>query len=151
MTTVLSRRRLGELAWVYLLWPHGAHGASFRPDVEAAIVAHVGTRRQQVGRVHIDLPAVTEDGASVLIGISVDSPMSADDYVAALHLFATENPNPEVASLRFTPASGKADVILRIRLAKSQVVIAIAEMSDGSVFRAQKYTKVTIGGCAGAN
>jgi hypothetical protein len=48
----------------------------------------------------------------------------------------------------FTPASGRAVVSSRIRLADSQIVVAVAEMSDGSRYIARAPTKVAIGGCS---
>ena len=75
--------------------------------------------------------------------------MTADNYVKAVHLFADGNPTPAVASLYFTPMSGKAEASSRMRMAGTQNVVAVAEMSDGKVFRASQEVKVTIGGCGG--
>jgi sulfur-oxidizing protein SoxY len=66
-----------------------------------------------------------------------------------VHLYADGNPNPDVASFHFTEMSGKADVSTRIRLAKTQNVVAVAEMGDGSFMMAKAEIKVTIGGCGG--
>ena len=38
---------------------------------------------------------------------------------------------------------------LRMRLAKTQNVIAVARMADGKVYMDKKQVKVTIGGCGG--
>ena len=81
--------------------------------------------------------------------VEVESPMTEDDYVKAVHLFADGNPVPTVAKMNFTPRSGEAVASTRIRLAKTQKIHAVAEMSDGSFFTAAQEVKVTIGGCGG--
>ena len=75
--------------------------------------------------------------------------MTAENHVKAVHLMADGNPSPEVISFKFTPQSGRAEASTRMRLAQTQNVIAFAEMSDGSVYRAAQPVKVTIGGCGG--
>ncbi len=117
--------------------------------VAKAVMAKIGKKSQKSGRIKIELPQIAENGNTVPVGFEVESPMSDGDYVKAVHLFAEKNPSAEVATFRFTPGSGKAKVSTRMRLAKSQNVIAVAEMSDGSVYSAKKAVKVTIGGCGG--
>ena len=118
---------------------------------QAAIRKIIGDKVPEIGKVHLDISNVVENGASILAGVSVESPMTEKDYVKSVHLFTEANPSPEVVSFHFTPRSGKADVVTRIRLAKSQNVIAIAEMNDGAVYMHKKYVRVTIGGCGGGN
>ncbi len=101
------------------------------------------------GGVDLKTPIIAENGGDVPISVSVDSPMTAENYVRAIHLFAEENPTPITSSFYFTPFSGRAWVRLNIRLANTQRVTAIAEMSDGSFRAATKDVKVTIGGCGG--
>ncbi len=101
------------------------------------------------GRIELDLPQIAENGNTVPIGVAVQSPMSGSDYVKTVHIFAEGNPNPEVCSLHFTPACGEAKAATRIRLAKTQNIVAVAQMSDGSVYRETVEVKVTIGGCGG--
>ncbi len=96
----------------------------------------------------VGLPEIAENGATVPVGISVDSPMSADNYVKHIHVFAEGNPSPETITFNLTP-TGKAEVNTRIRLGKTQNVVAAAVMSDGSVLTAKREVKVTIGGCGG--
>ena len=83
------------------------------------------------------------------VSVAVESEMSADAYVQEVALFADGNPVPNVATFKFTPMSGSAEATTRMRLAKSQNVIAVAKMNDGSVFMDTKEVKVTIGGCGG--
>ena len=92
---------------------------------------------------------LAENGNTVPVGFEVQSPMTGADHVKAVHLFAEGNPEPSVASIRFSPASGRAKAATRMRLAKTQNIVAVAEMSDGSVYMAKTEVKVTIGGCGG--
>ena len=116
---------------------------------QEAIKKIVGDKLLKEGRIKLKLPQIAENGNTVPLSFSVESPMTKDDYVKAVHLFAEGNPLPGVASMHFTPRSGKAQASTRIRLAKTQTVIALAEMSDGSVYISKGLVKVTIGGCGG--
>lgn len=118
-------------------------------DTQKAIDALTGGTAPQTGRITLTAPEIAENGNTVPISISVESPMTEGDYVESVTLLAEGNPNPEVATFRFTAFSGSADATTRIRLAKTQNVIAIARMSDGSVYTDRKEVKVTIGGCGG--
>jgi sulfur-oxidizing protein SoxY len=103
----------------------------------------------KAGGIKLDVPEIAENGNTVPVGFVVDNPMTADNYVKAVHVFADGNPSPEVASFEFTPMSGEAGASFRMRLAKTQNVIAVAELSDGSFLKASAKVKVTIGGCGG--
>lgn len=116
-------------------------------EVQAAIDDILGDREAAEGRITLRLPEIAENGATVPLTVEVESPMTADDHVTAVHIFAERNPLPNVASMRFTPSSGEAIAATRIRLAESQTVRVLAEMSDGSVFAAARDVTVTIGGC----
>ncbi len=115
----------------------------------AAIRERIGDRTAQEGRVSLKLPEIAENGNTVPLTVEVDSPMTQSDYVKAVHVFAEGNPLPYVASFNFTPRSGVAVASTRMRLAKTQDVLAVAEMSDGSVYMTRRSVKVTIGGCGG--
>jgi len=116
---------------------------------DAAIMKATGGKTATMGKITLETPQIAENGSTVPIGLVVDSPMTDADHVKTVHLFADGNPNPDVASFHFTTMCGKADVSTRIRLAKTQNVIAVAEMSDGSFMMAKSEIKVTIGGCGG--
>ncbi|WP_407936840.1 thiosulfate oxidation carrier protein SoxY [Jiella pelagia] len=116
---------------------------------EAAIGAFTGGKTPEPGRITLTAPEIAENGNSVPVTVEVDSPMTEGDYVASVTILADGNPNPEVATFHFTPLSGTAAATTRIRLAKTQNVVAIAKMSDGSTFSDRKEVKVTIGGCGG--
>jgi sulfur-oxidizing protein SoxY len=128
-------------------WPLSA---SATPEaVDAEVRNRFGDRKTVPGPLRLDLPDVAENGQAVPLGVEADSPMTAADHVKAIHILAENNPLPNVASFYFTPASAKAAVAIRMRLAETQVVVAIAETSTGALWRAEKLVKVTVGGCGG--
>lgn len=118
-------------------------------DVQAEIKKLFGEKPLKEGKIKIDLPSIAENGLVVPLGFEVESPMTDKDYVKALHFFAEGNPNPLVAAFHFTPLCPKASAAIRIRLAQTQKVVAVAEMSSGEIFTSAKEVKVTIGGCGG--
>jgi sulfur-oxidizing protein SoxY len=109
----------------------------------------IGGAKTKSGKIHLKLPEIAENGRTVPISVSVDSPMTGSNYVKAIHVVSEGNPNPEVATFNLSPASGKAEVSTRIRLGKTQNIVAAAVMSDGSVYMTKRKIKVTIGGCGG--
>lgn len=129
--------------------PPKVAGAQMQAATQEAIMRATGGRMPQGGRVTLRLPPVAENGDTVPLTVHVESPMTAADHVKAVRVFAAENPAPEVATFRFTPAMGRARADTRIRLGATQDVIAVAEMSDGSVWMASAEVKVAAGGgCA---
>ena len=118
-------------------------------DVENAMKKLIGDKKPKEGRVKLELPQIAENGNTVPIKVSVEGPMTETDYVKAVHVFSEGNPRPDVASFYFTPRSGKAFVSTRMRMAKTQNIIAVAETNKGEVFMAKQGVKVTIGGCGG--
>jgi len=104
-------------------------------------------REPVLGGVRLELPSVSDTGASVPISIEVDTAMGEQDHVRRVHLVAPDNPVPEVFSADFSPLAGQARLSTRIRLNESQRVHALAEMSDGRVRMASAETRVTVSGC----
>lgn len=146
-----TRRRVlataGALALV------GACGRAARAqgagDFAAALKKAGGDAQAKEGKVIINAPEIAENGATVPVTLVVDSPMMPQNYVARITVLADGNPYPEVAEFRLTPLSGKAEVSTRIRLAKTQNLVAVAELGDKTLWTAKKEIKVTIGGCGG--
>ena len=103
----------------------------------------------KAGKVTLKAPEIAENGNAVPLTVSVDSPMDDKSYVKAIYIAADGNPNPGVSVFEFTPASGKAEISLRVRLQQTQKIVAVAEMNDGTLFTASREIKVTIGGCGG--
>lgn len=136
---------VGALALAGALTPRPARAT---PERLAAYLAKMtGGKKALTGKVTLKLPEIAENGATVPLTVAVDSPMIADNYVKDIVIAAEKNPNPEVVVFHLTPASGKAEVSTRIRLGETQDVVAMAIMSDGSVYTTKGHVKVTVGGC----
>ena len=115
--------------------------------MRAAIRKVIGEAPLRKGKVRLDLPPLIENGNAVPMTVSVDSPMTEGDHVKAIHVFNEKNPQPNVLSIRLGPRAGKAAISSRIRLADSQTVTAIAEMSDGSFWSDEADVVVTLAAC----
>lgn len=118
-------------------------------EYDAALQKILGNSKALDGKMLLEIPEIAENGNTVPYTISLDSPMSEQDYVKALHVLSTANPQPGIASFALTPASGRAFVSSRMRLARTQDVVVVAELSDGRFLMSKKQVKVTIGGCGG--
>ena len=116
-------------------------------SMRAAIRKVVGEAPLKKGKVKIDLPPLIENGNAVPLVLSCDSPMTAEDQVKAMHVFTEKNPQPNVISIQLGPRAGRASVSTRIRLADSQKVVAIAQMSDGSFWSEEIEVIVTLAAC----
>ncbi len=116
---------------------------------EKSLMDFTGGKKPQAGKITLKAPEIAENGNTVPVTVSVDSEMTESSYVESVVLMAEGNPNPAVATFHFSPMSGEARATTRMRLAKTQNVIAVAKMSDGSVYMDKKQVKVTIGGCGG--
>jgi sulfur-oxidizing protein SoxY len=126
-----------------------ARQALATPDSARDWLAGLVKGAPQDGKVSLKAPEIAENGMAVPLTVAVESEMSEKSYVKALYIAADGNPNPPVAIYEFTPLAGKAEVALRVKLSQTQNFIAVAEMSDGSLFKASREVKVTIGGCGG--
>ena len=99
------------------------------------------------GKVKLVIPPLVENGNLVVLKLSVDSPMTANDYVKSIHVIAEGNPLPNIFTVYLTPRSGTANITTRVRLADSQTVWAIAQMSDGKFYQGSAETLVTLSAC----
>jgi sulfur-oxidizing protein SoxY len=115
--------------------------------LQAAIAAFTGGAVLRDGRVTLDIAPLVENGNTVPVAVRVDSPMSADDHVRRIALFTERNPEPGVAVFHLGPASGRAEVATRMRLATTQTVVAVAQMNDGRCWRAAVEVIVTLAAC----
>ena len=116
-------------------------------EAKEAIFKLTGGATVRPGRVTLELPPLVENGNSVPLTISVESPMTAADHVKAIHVIVEKNPQPYVASFHLGPRAGRARVSTRIRLADSQSVVAVCEMSDGSFWSGSADSVVTLAAC----
>jgi sulfur-oxidizing protein SoxY len=119
------------------------------PGLDEALKKIMGEAKPADGKINLELPEIAENGNTVPFTLSVDSPMTDASYVKSMHIFASGNPQLDVASFNFTPQSGKAAASSRMRLAKTQDVVVLAELSDGKFLLGKRVVKVTIGGCGG--
>ena len=145
----LSRRAVLGLgaALVLVGWRESASAAA--KDAADEIAKFTGGKQAAPGKITIELPEIAENGNTVPLSITVDAPMTADNYVSDVLVVAEGNPRPGVATFQFSPMSGKAQVSTRMRLAATQNIIVVAKTNGGQYFTGQKLVKVTIGGCGG--
>lgn len=148
MTRLDARRRalLGAAAFgplAVVCRPAHADAA----ELAAAIRVFAGGRPVTPGRVKLEIAPLIENGNAVPVTLRADSPMSAADHVVRLALFNERNPQREVASFTLGPLAGRAQVATRIRLATSQQLVALAQMSDGSVWSHTVDVIVTLAAC----
>lgn len=116
-------------------------------ELQAAIAAYTGGRDVKPGRVTIDVARLVDNGNAVPVTVRVESPMSAADHVRAIALFNERNPERDVARFALSERSGRAVVSTRIRLATSQQLVAIATMSDGTLWSGAVDVIVTLAAC----
>ncbi len=141
----MTRRRtwlLGSLATV-LVRPAMATPES----QQAAMLAFTGGRAPQDGRLRLEIAELIDNGNAVPVSVSVQSPMTAADHVRRIALFTERNPSPDVVVFHLSPGSGIAQVATRMRLATSQTITALAQMNDGTVWRARVDVIVTLAAC----
>jgi sulfur-oxidizing protein SoxY len=141
-----TRRRI-------LLAAAGAGLASLAPaagateDTMAEAIRDLIGETATPGKVKLELPSIVENGNTVPLTVSVESPMTAADHVESIHIFNQKNPQPYVAAFHLGPRAGKASVATRIRLADSQRVVAIARLADGTFWSGSADVIVTLAAC----
>jgi sulfur-oxidizing protein SoxY len=122
--------------------------AAATPEALAAALHETfGDRPISPGKIKLEIPRLAENGNIVPVTLTVDSPMTEQDYVKSIHLFAERNPLPRVLEAELGPRNGRARLATRIRLAVSQQVLAVAIMSDGTLWSTAADVEVTVGGC----
>jgi sulfur-oxidizing protein SoxY len=113
----------------------------------SAIRQVVGDAAVKTGKVKLDVPPLVENGNTVPMTVSVDSPMTPDNHVKSVHVFNEKNPQPNFGNFYLGPNAGRAQVSTRIRLADSQKITAIAKLSDGTFWSASVDIIVTLAAC----
>src|SRR5215475_16125676 len=151
MIAICNRRQalqiaLGGMAVVSGVWSAPAQAAN---DAQDLIAKFTGGKKPEEARVKLDLPEIAENGNTVPMTVSVESPMTDAAYCSDVLVVADGNPRGGVVTFHFSPSSGVAEANTRIRLAETQNITAIARMNDGTCYVAVKQVKVTIGGCGG--
>lgn len=118
-----------------------------RPSLDAAVAAFAGGAPVTAGRMTLTVPPLVENGNAVGVTVDVESPMTPAEHVRRIGLFNEKNPQAEVAVFHLGPANGRARIASRIRLATSQTVVAVAELSDGTYWSSQASVIVTLAAC----
>jgi sulfur-oxidizing protein SoxY len=144
----IARRRfvsmLAGLAATQLL----ARAARAQSDTLAPLILKItGGAPVRPGRVTVDTPRLADNGHSVPLKVSVESPMTAADHVRAITLLSERNPRPVMATFHLGPKAGRAEVATRVRLNGTQRVLAIAQLSDGSYWSGSAEVEVTESAC----
>jgi sulfur-oxidizing protein SoxY len=148
MLRLTRRQFLAATALGLALPPAFLRAAQASPEsAAAAMKAVLGEAPLTEGKVTLEIPPIAENGNSVPLTVSVDSPMTAAEHVRSIHLFAEENPFPNVAHFTLGPRAGKAQVSTRIRLFRTQKILAVAALSDGSFWSASAEVVITLGAC----
>jgi sulfur-oxidizing protein SoxY len=152
MTSTFDRRRflaIGGAAVAAAVLAGSTGPARAANNSDELIKKFTGGKTPAQGRLKLDLPEIAENGNTVPMTVSVESPMTDESHVTEVLVVADGNPNAGVVTFHFSPASGVAEANIRVRLATTQNIVAVAKMNDGSFFTASKQVKVTIGGCGG--
>jgi sulfur-oxidizing protein SoxY len=122
------------------------------PEVPNEEVARIlkqlfGDRPIRKGHLTLDMPLVAEDGRIVPVIIESDLPMTADNYVKAVHLIVDYNPDPHLAAYYLTPAIGSVALETRIKMKRTTWVRAMVDTSKGDVWAAYAHVNVSLNGC----
>jgi sulfur-oxidizing protein SoxY len=146
-TATATRRQFlaaaGGVGFALAVRPAEATPASMKQAMRQ-VVGEASVKR---GKIKLDLPPLVENGNSVTMNVTVDSPMTIKDHVKAIHVFTEKNPQPNIISVQLGPRAGKAEIQTRVRLADTQSVVAICELSDGSFWSDTVDVIITLGAC----
>jgi sulfur-oxidizing protein SoxY len=142
-STATRRVFLAAVGAAVLVRPARATPAS----MAAAMRQVAGETAVKPGRVNLNMPPLVENGNAVAITVTVESPMTEKDHVRAIHVFTEKNPQPNVFSAKLGPRAGKAEIQTRIRLADSQTVVAMCELSDGTFWSHKVDVLLTLSAC----
>lgn len=129
-------------AWVLL-----SPAAAATCDLAAAVSAYTGGAPIRAGKVKLDIAELVDNGNVVPMTVTVDSPMTASDHVKTIAVFNEKNPQRDVAKFTLGPRSGKANISTRMRLATTQKLVAVAQLSDGSFWSHTVDVIVTLAAC----
>jgi len=154
MSAIQTKQHIGRRDWLTRALLFGVSlclqpllALAKKPEALEAIQKIIGSNALNEGKVKLVLPPLIENGNLVVLKVGVDNPMTEQNYVKAIHIIAEGNPLPNVFSAYLTPRSGAANITTRVRLAESQKVWAIAQLSDGSFWQSSVQTMVTTSAC----
>jgi sulfur-oxidizing protein SoxY len=143
------RRRFFTHLLAFCAWPFVPARAADAPgdSVEAMVLKVTGGAKVETGRVKLELPMFADNGNSVSLKVSIDSPMTPENYVKSIHLYGPRNPRPNIANFFLGPRAGRAQLSTRVRLGGSQRVLAVVALSDGTFWSASADVVVTLSAC----
>lgn len=141
------RRLLGVAGGLLLLSARPVRAVSAANTLAEMVKHWAGGAPVQAGRITLEIAALVENGNAVPIRVWVDSPMSPTDRVQEIVVFNERNPQRDVVRFAFGPASPRAEVATRIRLATSQQLVALARLADGSQWMHAVDVVVTLAAC----
>jgi sulfur-oxidizing protein SoxY len=127
--------------------PACAQGLPPPQDIAPMLEKITGGVAPERSGVEIELPQIAENGNSVPMRVRVASPMTAEDHVKAIYIFAERNPRPRVATFHLGPHSGRAEITTRVRLAGTQRVTVLAELTGRRFLVAPADVLVTSAAC----
>jgi len=116
-------------------------------EMQEAVRKVIGQAPVRRGKVRLDMPPLIDNSNSVPLSVTVESPMTPSDHVKAIHVFTEKNPLPNVVSAYLGPRAGRAGIATRVRIADTQTVTAIAELSDGTFWSGSKSVVVMLSAC----
>lgn len=141
-------RTAGAIGGASMLHVLTTQTASATPEaMQVEIQKIIGSAKLNRGKILLDIPQLVENGNTVPMAIKVDSPMAPADHVKTIHVFNEKNPTAHIMTIQLGPRAGRADISTRIKLADTQNIVAIAQMSDGSFWSATTNVIVTIAAC----
>jgi sulfur-oxidizing protein SoxY len=148
MDASMRRRFVALLASLAAASLLPSRAARAQADPFAALLKQVtGGATVRLGRVTVDTPRLADNGHSVPLTVSVESPMTAADHVRSITLLSERNPRPLMATFHLGPKAGRAEVTTRVRLNGTQRVLAVALLSDGSYWSGTAEVEVTESAC----
>lgn len=148
ISTAIRRRIIALLAGLAAAPLLPVRPARAQADAFAKLLDQVtGGATVRPGRVKVDTPRLADNGHSVPLTLSVDSPMTAADHVRSITLLSERNPRPLMATFYLGPKAGRAQVATRVRLNGTQRVLAVAHLSDGSYWSGTAEVEVTESAC----
>jgi sulfur-oxidizing protein SoxY len=142
-----TRRRVLQGVAALGAWVQIAPASASSDELAAAVAGYTGGAAVQRGKVRLDIAELVDNGNVVPLTVSVDSPMTESEHVKAIAIFNEKNPQREVAKFTVGPRAGKARISTRMRLATSQQLVAVAQLSDGSFWSHSVNVIVTLAAC----
>jgi len=112
-----------------------------------AMTKFLAGRTPRRERLRLDLPRLADNGFAVPMRITVAGPFAPGPFVRTIAIFSELNPVPDLAAFEFPLPLERIELDSRIRLAGTQQIVAIAELTDGNLLATAMEVVVTLAGC----